>query len=153
VGGCSRIWRPRAARSRSVACCRAKNLNTKFKAVISNISPGVSSRPLLQKHMLLVGGGEGVTSMKWFGWLQQWHVTYADASCCVFDGFTGQLLRHVKDALSFPVPSLSSILAAAPASHAAGGSGSMPGIHVKNGCLALVHALHVVFSAFLFCDA
>jgi hypothetical protein len=90
--------------------------------------------------MLLVGGGEGVVCMKWFGWLQQWHVTYADASCCVFDGCTGQLLRHVKDALSFPVPSLSAILAAVPEPRAAGSSGSKPGIHVKNGCILLVRA-------------
>ena len=75
--------------------------------------------------------------MKWFGWLQQWHVTYADASCCIFDGSTGQLLRHVKDALSFPVPSLSSILAAAPAPPTKV-IGSSLGIYVKNGYLVMV---------------
>ena len=104
-------------------------------------SAGVSSRPLLQKQMLLVGGGEGVVSMKWFGWLQQWHVTYADASCCIFDGSTGQLLRHVKDAHSFPVPSLSSILAAAPEPQTKSSSSSRQGIFVKNGFVAMVCSL------------
>lgn len=73
--------------------------------------------------------------MKWFGWMQQWHVTYADSSCCIFDGSTGQLLRRVKDALSFPVPSLSSILAAPQVR--AKNSSINTRIYVKNGFCVL----------------
>ncbi len=103
----------------------------------SDLLSGISSRPLLQKQMLLVGGGDAVESMKWFGWMQQWHVTYADSSCCIFDGSTGQLLRRVKDSLTFPMPSLSSILAA-PVVQSKASSSTRIGIHVKNGFSVLV---------------
>lgn len=102
----------------------------------SDFPSGISSRPLLHKQLLLVGGGEVVASMKWFGWMQQWHVTYADSSCCIFDGSTGQLLRRVKDALSFPVPSLPSILASPQVQ--AKNSSSRTRIYVKNGFCVLV---------------
>jgi hypothetical protein len=98
---------------------------------------GISSRQLLQKQMLLVGGGDVVVSMKWFGWMQQWHVTYDDSSCCIFDGSTGQLLRHVKDSHSFPVPSLPSILAA-PVVQAKSNRNNSNLIYVKNGSVLLV---------------
>jgi hypothetical protein len=78
-------------------------------------------------------------SMKWFGWMQQWHVAYADSSCCIFDGSTGQLLRHVKDSHSFPVPSLSSILAA-PMVQAKSSRSNSNIIYVKNGSVLLVGA-------------
>ena len=94
--------------------------------------------------MLLVGGGDSVASMKWFAWMQQWHVTYADASSCIFNGTTGQLLRRVKDSISFPTPSLPSILAASSAgsikSYSGGGSSSKIAIYVQNGFIVLVCA-------------
>ena len=94
--------------------------------------------------MLLVGGGECVVSMKWFAWMQQWHVTYADATSCIFNGTTGQLLRRVKDSISFPTPSLPSILAASPAGNikcsSGSGSSSKNGIYVQNGFNVLVCA-------------
>jgi hypothetical protein len=94
--------------------------------------------------MLLVGGGDSVVSMKWFAWMQQWHVTYADATSCIFNGTTGQLLRRVKDSMSFPTPSLPSILASSPAGKikcsSGGGSSSKIGIYVQNGFTVLVCA-------------